>query len=380
MYIKNFVYFCSMERQKIYEIALTLVPGIGDVNGKKLVAYCGGAEAVFCESRKSLMQIPGIGEQAVNSIVSQRTLLRAEREAVFIDKNDVKPLFYLDADYPKRLQHCHDSPMMLYYKGLADLNAPRSVGIVGTRNITDYGKGVVDKIVGELSSDNVLVVSGLAYGVDTMAHKSALKYNLATVGVLGHGLQIIYPADNYKLAHNMLARGGILTEFLNDTKPDRENFPKRNRIVAGMVDCLIVVESALKGGAMITAEIANSYDREVFAIPGRMGDIYSEGCNNLIKTNRADLMLSADDLRYIMRWDHDAKVIPRQMRLFRDFSEDEKKVVDVFGSDTTVHLDQIIVATELTPTKIASVLLSLEFDGIVTALPGKRYQICDVVK
>ena len=378
--MKFFVYFCGMERQKIYEIALTLVPGIGDVNGKKLVAYCGGAEAVFCESRKSLMRIPGIGEQAVNNIVSQRTLLRAEKEAVFIEKNDVKPLFYLDVDYPKRLQHCHDSPMMLYYKGEADLNPERSVGIVGTRNITDYGRGVIDKIIEELSPDNVLIVSGLAYGVDTAAHKSALKYNLATVGVLGHGLQIIYPADNYKLAHNMLARGGVLTEFLSDTKPDRENFPKRNRIVAGMVDCLIVVESAMKGGAMITAEIANSYDREVFAIPGRMGDIYSEGCNNLIKTNRANLMLSADDLRYIMRWDHDAKVVPKQLRLFRDFSDDEKKVIDVFGGESIIHLDQIIVATELTPTKIASVLLSLEFDGVVTALPGKRYQICDVVK
>lgn len=369
-----------MERQKIYEIALTLVPGIGDVNGKKLVAYCGGAEAVFCESRKSLMQIPGIGEQTINNIVSQRMLLRAEKEAVFIEKNGVKPLFYLDSEYPKRLQHCHDSPMMLYYKGAADLNVEHSVGIVGTRNITEYGKTVIDKIIEELRFDNILIISGLAYGVDTIAHKSALKYNLATVGVLGHGLQIIYPADNYKLAHNMLARGGILTEFLSDTKPDRENFPRRNRIVAGMVDCLIVVESALKGGAMITAEIANSYDREVFAIPGRMDDIYSEGCNHLIKTNKANLMLSAADLRYIMRWDHDSKVVSKQMRLFRDFSDDEKKIIDVFGNKQTIHIDEIIVATDLTPTKIASVLLSLEFDGVVTALPGKRYQICDMVK
>jgi len=369
-----------MERQKLYEIALTLVPGIGDVNGKKLVAYCGGAEAVFCERRKSLMQIPGIGEQTVNNIVSQRMLLRAEKEALFIEKNGVRPLFYLDTEYPKRLQHCHDSPMMLYYKGNADLNAGHSVGIVGTRNITDYGKNVIDRIVEELSSDDILIISGLAYGVDTVAHKSALKHNLATVGVLGHGLQIIYPADNYKLAHNMLARGGILTEFISDTKPDRENFPKRNRIVAGMVDCLIVVESALKGGAMITAEIANSYDREVFAIPGRMGDIYSEGCNHLIKANKANLMLSAADLRYIMRWDHDSKVVAKQMRLFRDFSDDEKKVIDVFGDRQIAHIDEIIVATELTPTKIASVLLSLEFDGVITALPGKRYQICDMVK
>lgn len=369
-----------MNRQKIYEIALTLVPGVGDVNGKKLVAYCGGAEAVFCESRKALLQIPGIGEHTVNSIVSQRTLLRAESEMYFLEKNNAKPLFYLDPDYPKRLQHCHDSPMMLYYKGNADLNAQKAVGIVGTRNVTDYGKYIIEKIIEEFSTDNILIISGLAYGVDTVAHKSALKYNLATVGVLGNGLQIIYPAENYRLANNMLEKGGILTEQLSDTKPDRENFPKRNRIVAGMIDCLVVVESALKGGAMITAEIANSYDREVFAIPGRMGDIYSEGCNNLIKMNKANLMLSATDLRYIMRWDHDTKVVAKQMRLFRDFSDDEKKVIDVFGDDKMVHIDQIIVGTELTPTKIASILLSLEFDGVVTALPGKRYQICDSVR
>ncbi|MCQ2309458.1 MAG: DNA-processing protein DprA [Bacteroidales bacterium] len=369
-----------MERQKLYEIALTLVPGVGDVNGKKLVAYCGGAEAVFCENRKSLMKIPGIGENTVNNIVSQKTLLHAENEMRFIERNGVKALFYLDQDYPKRLQHCHDSPMMLYYKGNADLNAEKVIGVVGTRNVTEYGKYVIDKIVGEFSSDNVLIISGLAYGVDTMAHKSALKYGLATVGVLGHGLQIIYPAENCKLAHNMLEKGGVLTEFLSSTKPDRENFPKRNRIVAGMIDCLIVAESAMKGGAMITAEIANSYDREVFAIPGRIGDAYSEGCNNLVKTNKADILLSAADVRYIMRWDHDAKVVPKQMRLFRDFSDDEKKVIDVFGEEKVIHIDQIIVGTELTPTKIASILLSLEFDGVVTALPGKRYQICDGVR
>lgn len=369
-----------MEMQKLYEIALTLVPGVGDVNGKKLVAYCGGAEAVFCESRKSLMKITGIGENTVNNIVSQKTLLYAENEMRFIEKNGVQPLFYLDSGYPKRLQHCHDSPMMLYYKGNVDLNAQKVIGIVGTRNVTEYGRFVIDKIVGEFSSDNILIISGLAYGVDTIAHRSALKYDLATVGVLGHGLQIIYPAENYKLAHNMLEKGGVLTEFLSGTKPDRENFPKRNRIVAGMIDCLIVVESALKGGAMITAEIANSYDREVFAVPGRIGDAFSEGCNNLVKTNKANILLSAADLRYIMRWDHDPKVVPKQMRLFRDFSDDEKKVMDVFGDDKVVHIDQVIVGTELSPTKIASILLSLEFDGVVTALPGKRYQICDGVR
>ena len=194
------------------------------------------------------------------------------------------------------------------------------------------------------------------------------------MGVLGHGMQTVYPAENRKLSINMLEKGGVLTEFVSGTQPDRENFPKRNRIVAGMIDCLVVVESAIKGGAMITAEIANSYDREVFAIPGRIGDIYSEGCNRLIKTNKANLLTDAADIRYVMRWDVDTKVVAKQMRLFRDFSEDEKKVMDVFAQNNVVHLDDIIVGTDLTPSKIASVLLSLEFDGVLTALPGKRYQ------
>lgn len=363
-----------MTNQKLYEIALTLVPGIGVVNGKKLVAYCGGAEAVFCEKKKALTQISGISENTIKSLVSQDVIRQAEAEMLFVEKHGIKPLFYLDHDYPKRLKHCHDSPMMLYYKGNADLNAAKTVGVVGTRNITDYGRYAAEKIIEDLSSDNVLIISGLAHGVDSVAHRAALKYNLATVGVLGHGMQTIYPAENRNLSIKMLEKGGVLTEFVSGTKPDRENFPMRNRIVAGMVDCLIVVESALKGGAMITADIANSYDREVFAVPGRIGDMYSEGCNRLIKTNKANLLTCADDIRYVMRWDVETKVVAKQMRLFRDFSEEEKKVMDIFVEKSIVHLDDIIVGTDLSPSKIASVLLSLEFDGVLTALPGKRYQ------
>ena len=363
-----------MTNQKLYEIALTLIPGIGDVNGKKLVAYCGGAEAVFCEKKKALINISGITENIVNGILSKSVMKRAEEEMTFIEKNEIKPLFYLDPEYPKRLQHCHDSPMMLYYKGNADLNVMKVVGVVGTRNITDYGRYAVEKLIEDLKCDNILVVSGLAYGVDAAAHRAALKYDLATVGVLGHGMQTFYPAENRKLSLKMLEKGGVLTEFVSGTLPDRENFPKRNRIVAGMVDCLVVAESALKGGAMITADIANSYDREVFAIPGRIGDIYSEGCNNLIKTNKANLLTCATDIRYVMRWDVDTKVVAKQMRMFRDFSEEEQKVVDAFKNKDIVHLDDIIVGTDLSPSKIASVLLSLEFDGVLTALPGKRYQ------
>jgi DNA processing protein len=363
-----------MIEQKLYEIALTLISGVGNVNGKKLVAYCGGAEAVFREKNDVLSRIPGINDRTLASIKSKELMLRAEQEIKFIEKNGIKPLYYLDADYPKRLQHCHDSPLMLYYKGNADLNAKKVVGIVGTRKITDYGRAMTEKIVAELSANDVLIISGLAFGVDAAAHYSALKYNLATVGVLGHGMQTIYPAAHRKLSIKMMQKGGLLTENLSGTLPERENFPKRNRVVAGMVDCLIVVESALKGGAMITADIANSYDREVFAIPGRVGENYSEGCNHLIKTNKANLLTSASDICYVMRWDVDTKVVAKQMRMFRDFSEEEQKVIDVFKDKNIVHLDEIIVATQMSAPKIASILLSLEFDGILTALPGKRYQ------
>jgi DNA processing protein len=202
-----------------------------------------------------------------------------------------------------------------------------------------------------------------------------VKYGLKTAAVLAHGLHTIYPPVNRNLARKILDEGGcLLTEQISGTEPDRENFPKRNRIVAGMIDCLIVVESAAKGGALITAEIANTYDRDVFAFPGKIGDVYSEGCNKLIKENKANIMTDVEDLRYIMRWNEDKKVAAKQMRMFRDFSEDEQKVMDVFGNDSVIYLDKIITETALSPTKIASILLSLEFDGVVTALPGKRYQ------
>lgn len=364
-----------MNDQLLYGVALTLVPGIGDVNAKKLVAYCGGAEAVFKEKKKNLLHISGIGERTVESIASQNVLSRAEKELLFAERNNIRVLYYLNQDYPKRLQHCYDSPIILYCKGNTDLNASKVVGVVGTRNVTDYGRNIVDKLVQDLIEDNVMIVSGLAYGVDTCAHKAALKNNLLTAAVLAHGFQTIYPSVNMSLARKMLEDGGcLLTEFISGTEPDRENFPKRNRIVAGMIDCLVVVESASKGGALITADIANTYDRDVFAFPGRIGDLYSQGCNMIIKNNKANLITDVADLRYIMRWSDVKKTESRQMRMFRDFSPEEQNVMDVFGNEDIVNLDRIITETMLSPTKIASILLALEFDGILTALPGKRYQ------
>ena len=364
-----------MNNQLIYQIAVTLIPGIGDISGKRFISYCGGAEAIFRESRKSLEKISGLREVTIDALCSSKEIIRrAEQEAEFVEKNGIKPLFYQDPDYPRRLLQCDDSPMMLYYKGNANLNTLRVVAIVGTRNITDYGKENCSQLVNDLVDDQVLVVSGLAYGVDTVAHRSAVRAGIPTVGVLGNGMQQIYPAANKKLATEMLVQGGLLTECLSGTQPDRENFPRRNRIIAGMADAVIVIESALKGGSLITADLANSYNRDVFAYPGRVKDLYSQGCNYLIRTNRAHLMESVTNLRYVMRWERQKSQEERQTTIFREFSDEEKKIMDCFGAKGIVTLDDLIVGTELPTTKLASLLLNLEFDGIVMALPGKRYQ------
>ncbi|MDO8899010.1 MAG: DNA-processing protein DprA [Bacteroidales bacterium] len=364
-----------MSEQLLYKIGLTLIPGVGDIGGKKLVAYCGGPEAVFREKRRQLEKIPGIGTQTIDNIVNQNVLSRAEEEIAFIEKRNIKPLFYLDKDYPKRMQHCADSPMLIYYKGSTNLNQQRIIGIVGTRNASDYGKHFCERIVEELIPDQVLIVSGLAYGIDSCAHRASLKYGIPTVGVLAHGLDRIYPYSNKGLSEKMIENGGLLTEFMSQTNPDRENFPRRNRIVAGMIDALIVVESAKRGGALITAEIANSYSRDVFAVPGRIGDTYSEGCNYLIRINKAALLESAANIRYLMGWNQPSSSVSAQTKLFKEFTEDEQKIMDVFGQEKECGIDDIMLRSEFPASKLAGLLLTLEFDGILVALPGKKYKI-----
>lgn len=362
-----------MSNDLIYQIGVTLIDKVGIVNGKKLIAYCGGAEAVFKENRKSLEKIPGIGQTIVNNILSGNTLKRAEEEVKFIEKENITTFFYLDKTYPTRLAQCDDCPIVLYYKGNADLNAKKAVAVVGTRHITEYGASLCERLINELAGDDILIVSGLAYGVDGVAHSAAVKNNIPTVACLGHGLDIIYPTDHRELARKMIGNGGLLTEFISKTKPDFMHFPQRNRIIAGLADCTIVVESALKGGSLITATIANSYNRDVFAFPGRTTDIYSQGCNYLIRTRQADIIESARDINYLMRWDNTSKKVI-QTQMFREYTEDEQKVINAFGNETMVNIDHIINVTDMNATKLASILLNLEFDGVLTALPGKRYQ------
>lgn len=360
----------------LYQIGLTLLPGVGAVLGKKLVAYCGGVEAVFKQNKKALQKIPGIGQKLVNAILSQNVLVRAEEEIKFIEDNSIIPLFYLEKKYPARLKNCVDSPIMLYLKGNVDLNVPKVISIVGTRKATEYGKEICEKIVRDLKAQNVLVVSGLAYGIDTCAHKASLDNNLKTVAVLGHGLDRIYPYLNTSLSNKIMDHGGLLSEFISKTKPDRENFPKRNRIIAGLSDGTLVVEAARKGGALITAEIANSYNRDVFSIPGRIGDTWSEGCNHLIKINKAHLVQSAQDLSYIMGWQRANEVKPKiQRELFIELTPEEEKITDALRMEDTMGIDDICLKTEMPTSKVAAALLNLEFQGLVRALPGKVFKL-----
>ena len=280
----------TLSSQLHYQIALTMLPNIGSIVAKNLIAYCGSAEAVFKASKQKLMKIPTIGEDRADSILQTEVLKQAEEELKFIADNDIHPIYFTEDEYPQRLKSCVDSPILLFYKGGADLNAEKIIGIVGTRKATDYGKEMTKKIVAELAAQDVLVISGLAYGIDVAAHQSALEHNLKTVGVLGHGLNMIYPSQHTSIAQKMTAQGGLLSEYKSFDEMSPHKFPERNRIVAGMCDALVVVESGTKGGAVITANIANSYNREVFALPGRATDKMSAGCNFLVKTFKATMI------------------------------------------------------------------------------------------
>jgi len=359
----------------LYELALSRIFGVGPRTAKKLVAYCGSVEAVFTEKRTKLMKIPGIGAHLAKSIQFKDALIDAENELKFIIDNKISLLFYLDKRFPKRLSHCYDGPLLLFFMGDVDFNCEKIISIVGTRNATNYGKAICDKIINDLSNYNILVISGLAYGIDTFAHASALKHDMQTVGVLAHGLDMIYPSANKNLAGRMIKNGGLLTEFFSKSQPDRENFPKRNRIIAGLSDATLVIEAGPKGGALITADIANSYDRDVFTIPGRVGDLYSKGCNNLIKSNKAALVESAEDIIYLMGWEKQKQKTKTVQTLLFEFTPDEQKIIDLINTEGDMSVDSLSIKSEISISKVFTILLELEFKGAIICLPGKLYRL-----
>jgi len=364
-----------MDQERLSLLALHFTPGIGDFLVKQLVSYCGSAEQVFQTSKGKLLKIPGVGEISIEAIKNSDTFREAEKELLKAEKEDTEIIFFTDKKYPHRLKAIDDAPALIYYKGNQNLNAAKSIAIVGTRQATEYGKHIVEKICEDLVPHQALIVSGLAYGIDIHAHKSALKNGLATVGVMGSGMDIIYPAVHKDTTKKMLDHGGLITENRFGTKPDAHNFPARNRIIAGMCDALIVVEAAEKGGALITAEIANSYNKDVFAAPGNLGQTYSEGCNKLIKINKANLFTSIKDLEYIMNWLPQVGGTQTTLEL-TSFEPDEQKVLAILKErKAPVMIDDLSFKSDLPPSQLASLLLTLEFKNAVKSLPGKMYTL-----
>jgi DNA processing protein len=361
--------------QLIWQIALTQIPGIGDVLARNLVSYCGGVKEVFHQKKNKLLQIPGIGEKLAQSIVDFKNFKPSEAEVSFIEKHGIKPLFYLDKNYPKRLKHLADAPVLLFSLGNANLDNDKIVGIVGTRKASDYGKAFTDELIEELKPTNALILSGLALGIDVAAHRSAVKHNLPTVGVMAHGLDRIYPSQHKTIAKQMLENGGLLTEFTSGTNPDRENFPKRNRIVAGLCDVLIVVETGIKGGAMITAEIANSYGKDIMALPGRTTDDNSYGCNALVKLNKASIITQAYDVLELMKWETNAPKAKQQQLVMIELSAAENDIVNFIRNKTKAGIDDIAFALQVDSGNLSLTLLDLEFKGIIRQLPGKFYEL-----
>jgi DNA processing protein len=360
-----------------HRIALSFVKNLGPVSAKSLIAYLGSEEAIFKTSVAKMVKIPGIGDKRVALWDFDDALKKAEKELLFIEKHGIEVIFYTDSRYPKRLKNCGDSPVLLYARGKMELNPPHIISIVGTRNATDYGRQLCKQLIEELQQYNVLIVSGLALGIDVAAHKECLRLNMPTVGVLGHGLDRLYPSQNRATAEKMLENGGLLSEYPSGTIPDRENFPQRNRIVAGIADATVVIEAGIKGGALITAEIANSYNRDVFAFPGRLGDDYSEGCNFLIRNNKAGLLTCVADLAFSLGWDKTDHAKPvEQFVLPLDLSADERLIFDILQQHKTpLAIDDLTIKANMPMSMLAMNLLNMEMQGYIRSLPGKTYRI-----
>ena len=362
--------------ERLYRLALTQVPHIGDVHAKILVQHLGEASAIFSAKASQLEKIEGIGEVRAKAIKSFTDFSNVEKEIRFIEKHGITPLFLTDSNYPQRLLNCYDPPTMLFYKGSADLNASRVLAIVGTRSNTEYGRQFTEKLVQDLAGENILVISGLALGIDAIAHKAAVKNNIPTVGVVGHSLDKMYPAENTALAKEMVREGGgILSEFFSGTKPDKHNFPLRNRIVAGLSDATVLVETTVRGGSMITAKLADAYNRDVFAVPGRTTDKYSAGCNHLITYNKATMLTDSAHLMDMMGWKEKKKPVKQQRELFIELSAAEQQVIRMLEEKETMHIDEINMKSGINSSAVAAAILNLELQGAITSLPGKMYRI-----
>lgn len=367
-----------LNEQVIYQIGISLIKGIGPKLARNLIAYVGNVEEVFKQPQRVLEKIPGIGTVLSATIKNTQVLERAKKEADFINKHGIQPLFFTDENYPHRLTHCDDAPLMLYLKGKMMLEQTKVLGVVGTRRPTQEGKWQCEQLIQQLSDHypDVVIVSGLAYGVDICAHRAAVKNNLATYGVLAHGLDRIYPGMHRQTATQMLQNGGVVTEFLSETNPDKPNFVRRNRIVAGLCDAVIVVESGIKGGALITARIAQSYHRDVLAFPGSPLEEVAKGCNYLIKKNIAALIEGVEDLEYALGWEVEERKKSGQITIFNSFnSKEEEQLYTTLLENKELTANELSVKCCLPVSKVSAGMLSLEFAGLVKCLPGNAFRL-----
>ncbi len=365
-----------MEKEELLAVLrLQITKNIGDVIAKKLIQHFSCAKAIFEAKKKDLLQIDGIGEYIVNQLLNDSTLKKAEKELEYIAKHNVGYYYFLHDDYPQQLKHCIDAPILIFKDGNIALSNQKIISVVGTRNITSYGTGFCTELIDDLAQFNPIIVSGFAYGVDICAHKTALKNNLQTIGVFAHGLDQVYPKVHKKYMSSVLEHGGFLTEFWHEEVPLRENFLKRNRIVAGISEATIIIESAEKGGSLVTAGIANSYHKDVFALPGRAADIFSKGCNNLIKNNQAHLLNTAEDIVKMLNWDISEKSAVKQTQLFIALDENEQKIYDYLQKNGKQLLDVIAIDCNIPSYQLSSILMQMELKGVIKPHPGKIFAV-----
>lgn len=365
-----------MSSEKFYQLALSLIPGIGNVLTKQLISYCGSANEVFKCNKTKLSKIPGIGEKMAQAILNHDTWKLAEEELHRHEAYGLKLLYYTDPDYPVRLKHIADAPPMLYYNGQCDLNQPKVLAIVGTRKATSYGKEVVEQLIAGMVKHAPLIVSGLAYGIDICAHRSAIKHGLPTIGVLASGINVIYPPAHKDAARQMLNRGGLLSENRLDAKPDFHRFPERNRIIAGMADATLVIEAAEKGGALITAALAKTYKRKLFALPGSIQNPFSRGCLDLIKSGKAEMLTSIEDLETSMGWTVDQEKSMPKASYLESLSTVENSIVQTLQEhDNEMIIDELSWKSQVPINKLAGLLLEMEFKGYIKSLPGKKFRL-----
>ncbi len=364
------------EEELRYVLALQKVKGIGDINAKKLIAACGTAENVFREKKNLLAKINGIGSYVLRHLNDSAYLKAADIELKLINQHRIKPLYFLDADYPTNLKNCVDAPILMFQDGEYSFNSSKIISVVGTRRMTNYGRDFCEQMLSELAKYKPIIVSGFAYGVDICAHKAAIQNKLTTIGVLAHGFGTLYPKAHKKYMASMYEKGGFLSEFWYDEVPFKESFLKRNRIVAGIAQATVIIESANKGGALVTADIANSYSRDVYALPGRASDTYSKGCNSLIRDNKAALIASPDDLVAMLGWENSKKVKKVQPQLFVQLTEEEEIVSTYLSGRKNELLDVISLECSIPVYRLASVLFQLEMKGVVRPLPGKLFELC----